>query len=98
MRARLLLDRRTIVTPSAFVEMVIWKVPQPLAGGTHHYKYRLALVAENVCVLRYDSEAGKGDHIHRGKLESRCRYRDVDRLVADFLADVRKWLRENSDA
>ena len=28
----------------------------------HGFKYRLAFVVNGVCVLRYDNEAGKGDH------------------------------------
>jgi hypothetical protein len=55
-------------------------------------------VARNVCVLRYDNEAGKGDHVHIGDRERPYRFVDPDRLVADFLADVRRWLDENRDA
>jgi len=37
----------------------------PLAGSSAHgYKYRLAFVVDDECVLRYDNEAGKGDHKH----------------------------------
>jgi len=98
MKAKLLLDRRTILAPGIFVEMVIWQVPRPVAGARHDLKYRLALVAKNVCVLRYDNEAGKGDHVHRANIEVRYRFSDIDRLVADFLDDVRRCLSENSDA
>jgi hypothetical protein len=55
-------------------------------------------VVRGVCVLRYDNEAGKGDHVHRGERERPYRFTDTDRLVADFFADIRKWLDENSDA
>ena len=30
-------------------------------------KYSLAYVVEGECVLRYDNEAGKGDHIRLGR-------------------------------
>lgn len=98
MKARLLLDRRIILAPGIFVEMVIWKLPRLAVGGRHDHKYRLALVANSICVLRYDNEAGKGDHIHRDRTERRYRFHDVDRLLADFMADVRNWISENSDA
>jgi Family of unknown function (DUF6516) len=42
----------------------------------YRFKYRLALVADGICVLRYDNETGKNDHRHRGlKLTQRghCR-------------------------
>jgi hypothetical protein len=29
----------------------------------------LAFVARDICVLRYDNEAGKGDHVHIGNRE-----------------------------
>ena len=52
------LDDRT------FVEIVVWRLDRPVRGSIHRFKYRLALVADSVRVLRYDNEAGKGDHRH----------------------------------
>jgi Family of unknown function (DUF6516) len=42
-------------------------------------------------VLRYDNEAGKGDHRHMGAKERPCVFVSVDQLVDDFLADVGAW-------
>jgi len=39
-------------------------------------------------VLRYDNEAGKGDHRHAGKTERPYGFTTYDRLLADFWADV----------
>lgn len=47
---------------AGFVEVMVWQLPEPLSGSTHSLKYRLACVVANECVLRYDNEAGKGDH------------------------------------
>ncbi len=55
---------RNFVRDSVFVEIVIWHVPVAVRGSLHEFKYSLALVADGVCVLRYDNEAGKGDHRH----------------------------------
>ena len=68
---------------------------KPLGGSTHSYKYRLALVVDGVCVLRYDNEAGKGDHKHVGDRQLPYRFSNVDDLLADFGQDVRRWLDEN---
>ena len=57
----------------------------------HSLKYRLAYVVDNECVLRYDNEAGKGDHRHVGTKEMRYVFVSVDRLLDDFLADVAAW-------
>jgi hypothetical protein len=95
MKATLLVSRRTVVAQGAFIETVLWRVPAPLRGSSHSYKYRLALVTENVCVLRYDNEAGKGDHCHVGGREFPYAFSNVDQLLDDFGSDVRRWLDEN---
>jgi hypothetical protein len=93
MRAELLMDERHVLDAETFVEIVIWQVPQPLRGSRHRFKYRLALVHEDVCVLRYDNEAGKGDHRHLQDSESPYTFRDPDKLLADFWKDVEQWRR-----
>jgi len=42
-------------------------------------------------VLRYDNEAGKGDHKHIGKREVPYEFVSVQRLLDDFLTDVNNW-------
>jgi hypothetical protein len=93
MRAELLMDERHVLDAETFVEIVIWQVPQPLRGSRHRFKYRLALVHEDVCVLRYDNEAGKGDHRHLRDSERPYAFTDTDVLLADFWNDVEKWRR-----
>lgn len=95
MKARLLFDRRVVVDEQSFAELVAWYLPKPVAGSRHHFKYRLAFVVKERCVVRYDNEAGKGDHRHFGDDESLYAFRSVDRLVEDFLDDVRRWRNEN---
>jgi hypothetical protein len=95
MKAKPLVSRRTAIREGVFVETVLWLVPTPLRGSQHSYKYRLALVAGGVCVLRYDNEAGKGDHKHIGDREFRYQFADVDTLLGDFRSDVTRWLDEN---
>ena len=68
----------------------IWRVPQPARSSTHPYKYRLAYIANQRCVLRFDNEAGKGDHKHVGEREVPYRFTDVDSLQSDFWAEVKK--------
>jgi hypothetical protein len=91
MVAELLLDERHVLSESAFAELVVWRVPAPVRGSAHRCRYRLALVVKGECVLRYDNEAGKGDHRHSGKTEGRYDFTTQERLLADFWADVDKW-------
>jgi hypothetical protein len=81
-KARLLYDRRVAVSETAFAELVLWEVPAPGRGSAHNYRYRLAFVVREVCVLRYDNEAGMGDHVHRGERERSDHFTNPDRLVA----------------
>lgn len=98
MKATLLVQDRIAYADHAFAEVVVWQLPQPLPGSSHRYKYRLALVLQGVCVLRYDNEAGKGDHRHARGREFGYRFVTLDRLFADFERDARSLLDEDSDA
>ena len=88
MPAALMQKERIELGNDRFVEVVIWTLPAPLPGSAHHFKYRLALVVDNVCVLRYNNEAGKGDHKHLGSRELSYDFQDINRLIDDFWADV----------
>ena len=92
MKARLLLHERHVVAADAFVELRIWQVPTPVPGSLHDLKYALALIAQGACVLRYDNEAGKGDHRHFGGVERPYRFTSHERLLTDFWKDVDRWL------
>jgi len=70
MNAKLMLRERHVISEISFVEMVVWHLPAPLSGSSHRFKYRLALVVNGICVLRYDNEAGKGDHKHKAGEET----------------------------
>lgn len=97
MRAELLNDERYVIGSDAVAEIVIWRLPEPLAGSRHFLKYRLAFVANGRCVLRYDNETGKGDHRHaRGRVRP-YRFAGYNQLLADFWSEVDKWWRDHED-
>ena len=93
-----LVNTRVVYSEDAFAELVLWALPKALAGSAHRYKYRLAYVVRGVCVVRYDNEAGKGDHRHYGQRESAYAFAGPDKLIAAFQADIARWNRENRDA
>jgi len=88
MKATLLLRERHILDEHSFVEMVIWELPRVLPGSAHRFKYRMAYVVDGACVLRYDNEAGKGDHRHIDQVETAYSFSTLDQLVDDFWQDV----------
>ncbi|MDR3579005.1 MAG: DUF6516 family protein [Oryzomonas sp.] len=85
-----MLNERHTIAESAFVEMVVWRLPSPLSGSCHSFKYRLALVVDGVCVLRYDNEAGKGDHRHVGQAEGSYYFTTPKALLDDFWNDFER--------
>ena len=91
MNAELMLNERHIVSENAFVEMVVWVVTEPVSGSHHSFRYRLAFVVDGCCVLRYDNEAGKGDHKHVGEDEIPYFYTTSQALLNDFWNDVDNW-------
>lgn len=60
-------------------------------GSAHDYNHALAYVVREVCVLRYDNEAGKGDHRHIGDTETPYRFTTPGQLLSDFWHDVDQW-------
>ena len=93
MAARLLLRERRIIAEDRFAEIVIWRLPRPAEGSAHRFKYRMALVVDQVCVLRFDNETGKGDHKHLGETEVPYNFTTLEQLVADFWDEVAHWRR-----
>ena len=83
------LFRTKDVHGDGFVEIVIWKIPAPVAPSEHSYKYRLVYVVKGKRIVGYDNERGKGDHRHRGGRERPYRFVSPQRLIEDFMADVK---------
>ena len=95
MRASALMHRRVVLAPDAFVEVTIWRLPQPVPASAHPFKYRLAYVVAGECELRYDNERGKGDHRHVGGVTRPYVFSTPDQLIADFNADIARWNHEH---
>ena len=91
MNTKLMLNERHIISEDSFVEMVLWSLTSPLSGSMHSYKYRLALIVNGRCVLRYDNETGKGDHKHIGDEEFPYIFTTPKALLDDFWSDVDNW-------
>lgn len=98
MKAVELFRQRIVYAANRFAELVLWRVPQPLVGSRHSFKYRLAYVVNGECVLRYDNEAGKGDHRHWAGKELHYRFSTPEKLLADFQRDIERWSHENGDS
>lgn len=95
MKAKLLLKSREVLSETAFVERVLWLLPEPVPGSAHRLKYRLAFVTDGVCAVRYDNERGKGDHRHVGNVETAYPFSTPEALLKDFWRDVAQWRQDH---
>lgn len=70
-------------------EIAIWRVA-PNPRQPEGVRYRLALIraGEKTPAVLYDNHHPKGHHRHIEGVEEPYRFVDVDRLIADFMADV----------
>lgn len=91
MKARYIFYDRKDYPDGAIAELTIWQVPEPVAGSAHHLKYSLFYGYPGQRVVGYDNERGKGDHRHLADREEPYAFTTVEALIADFVADVRKF-------
>jgi len=89
MKAKLLFRQRIEYDDGGLVEMVLWRVASPVPPSTHRLKYRLFYGRPGVREVGYDNERGKGDHRHFRGTETAYAFTTVEKLMADFWADVR---------
>ncbi|HWK44067.1 MAG TPA: DUF6516 family protein [Stellaceae bacterium] len=89
-KAELLRRQKSVLSDGAILELVIWRVPRPVDGSTHSYKYRLFYGRGSERIVGYDNERPKGDHRHLDGAEEPYTFSTVEDLVRDFLADVEK--------
>lgn len=93
----LIRDLKKVYPNGVVVEMVLWLLPKPTADRPHRLKYRFYCGKEGGCIVRYDNEAGKGDHIHYGEEEHPYQFVSPEQLIADFLGDVKKLAEVNDE-
>jgi hypothetical protein len=89
MSAELVLRQKDYFEDGSFVEMKVWRVPEPVPPSVHRYKYSLVYIVEGRRVLGYDNERGKGDHRHAGDSEEAVRFDSMAALVEQFIDEVR---------
>ncbi len=89
--AVLVLRERTTDEQGNLLEMVVWHV-EPNPRQPDGVRYRLALVraGRTSPSVLYDNHHPKGHHRHLEGVEESYQFVDVDRLLADFMADVKR--------
>ena len=88
MKAELITRFKSVAEDGGVMELVVWRVPQPVPPTEHGYKYRAVYAVDGVRVVGFDNERGKGDHRHLHGRELPYTFTTVDGLVEDFIAAV----------
>jgi hypothetical protein len=89
-KATLIVHERRIDATGGIMEIKIWRVPGPVGASAHDYKYSLFYGRPGLRLVGFDNEAGKGDHMHIAGAEIPYAFTGLDRLLADFFAEMRK--------
>src|SRR6266702_2994723 len=87
MKAELLQRDRMDFDDGAILEMVIWRVPTPVKGSTHHYKYRSSTATLESDLSDTTTSAQRAIIGTLANRRAICFHRRGD-MSPDFLADV----------
>jgi len=90
MKATRMIAEKEVWTDGTIVEIMVWRLPRATADRPHGFKYRLYCGRAGRCLVRYDNEAGNGDHVHYGRQQRTYRFISLERLIDDFEDDVRR--------
>ncbi len=96
-RAVLVLHRKRFYDDESIAEMKLWLLPKPVRGSKQPFKYSLFYGRNDVRLIGYDNEAGKGDHRHYVGREEVYQFTTPEKLMVDFLTDVRATRRRRTD-
>jgi hypothetical protein len=66
MKARRIVNRKEVWADGTVVEAVIWRLAEATKDRPHGLKYRMYCGRGGRCMVRYDNEAGTGDHVQYG--------------------------------
>lgn len=90
MKARLLLRDRETRPDGVIIERAVYELPTASPDRPQGLKYRLYCGREGRCIVRYDNEAGKGDHVHYGEAERSYHFVSLEKLLRDFDEDINR--------
>src|SRR5260370_40171822 len=90
-KAEKILDVRNVFDDGSFLIIRVWRVVDPVPPSLHRFKYSFFYGRPEGFMVLFDNERGKGDHKHVGEVESSYAFESIEKLTADFLAEVRRF-------
>lgn len=92
-QATLIVDSKAVMG-RWIVQRKVWVLPDVSAERPYGLKYSLFCGDAAQCLVRYDNEAGKGDHRHYGEREEPYLFTTLETLLDDFQADITRLTQE----
>jgi hypothetical protein len=89
-KAEKILDLRNAFDDGSFLVIRVWRVVDPVPPSAHRFKYSFFYGRPGERLVLFDNERGKGDHKHIGEVESSYAFESIEKLTADFMAEVRR--------
>ena len=93
-RATLFYRDKGVLPDGGIIEITIWRLPKSDSERPHGLKYSLYYGKGGKRLIGYDNERGKGDHRHIMDREEAYAFVSEEKLIADFMTDVRKMRNE----
>lgn len=92
MKARLITRFKDLTPEGGVVELVVWRVPEPVLRSSQGFKYRAAHSMNDVRVIGLDNERSKRDHCHIERVERPYIFNAVEQYSECQFAPEREWL------
>ncbi len=89
-KAEKVLDVRNAFDDGSILVIRVWRVVESAPPSSHRFKYSFFYGRPGERLVLFDNERGKGDHKHIGKVESDYVFESIEKLTADFLAEVKR--------
>ena len=88
-KAKKIFHEKHINEDGSIIEMKIWALPKSDDERPHGLKYSLYFGKDGQRIVAYDNESGKGDHKHIRNKEMKYKFIDVEKLIEDFISDIK---------
>jgi len=96
-RARAVLREKVIDERGNIMELAIWEIPAT-EHNPQRIRYRLAFIpsADREPAVLYDNHHPKGHHRHIEGVEEPYNFTNIEQLISDFVAHVRRILGDET--
>jgi len=94
-----LLFREKLIRDGYIREMTVWRILRKSSGCRRTLRYRFYFGRnDGDCLVRYDNERDSGDQKYVGGGECPHQFRNLEKVLDDFNADIAAVLKHQEDS